>query len=59
MKYPQLVRAFLGVALVSFLLPMAQGALPADQRDWTWVHGAVFVPTNAVNEAQECFFFYC
>ncbi len=23
------------------------------QRDWTWVHGAVFVPTNAVNEAQE------
>lgn len=21
--------------------------------DWTWVHGAVFVPTNCVNEAQE------
>jgi hypothetical protein len=23
------------------------------QRDWRWVQGAVFVPTNAVNEAQE------
>ncbi|HEY4988906.1 MAG TPA: hypothetical protein VII09_03815, partial [Opitutaceae bacterium] len=25
----------------------------AGQRDWRWVQGAVFVPTNAVNEAQE------
>jgi len=26
---------------------------PASEGDWTWVQGAVFVPTNAVNEAQE------
>jgi len=25
----------------------------ASPRDWTWVQGAVFVPTNCVNEAQE------
>jgi hypothetical protein len=30
----------------------AEPASPA-QRDWTWVQGAVFVPTNCVNEAQE------
>ncbi len=24
-----------------------------DPRDWRWVQGAVFVPTNAVNEAQQ------
>jgi hypothetical protein len=28
-------------------------ASPSSQRDWTWVQGAVFVPTNAVNEAQQ------
>lgn len=28
-------------------------ATPAYQADWRWVHGAVFVPTNVVNEAQE------
>jgi hypothetical protein len=28
--------------------------MPAStQRDWTWVQGTVFVPTNCVNEAQE------
>jgi hypothetical protein len=26
--------------------------LPAAKLDWRWVHGAVFVPTNCVNEAQ-------
>jgi hypothetical protein len=32
----------------------AQGAAPAvEHRDWTWVQGAVFVPTNCVNEAQQ------
>jgi hypothetical protein len=30
----------------------APGA-PGGPRDWTWVQGAVFVPTNAVNEAQQ------
>jgi len=25
----------------------------AEPRDWTWVQGAVFVPTNCVNEAQQ------
>src|ERR1039458_6009094 len=31
-----------------------QAAPPAtDPRDWTWVQGAVFVPTNCVNEAQQ------
>ena len=23
------------------------------QKDWRWIHGAVYVPTNAVNEAQQ------
>jgi hypothetical protein len=32
--------------------PLAhQGA--SSERDWTWVQGAVFVPTNCVNEAQQ------
>ncbi|MGA2691543.1 MAG: PA14 domain-containing protein [Opitutaceae bacterium] len=31
----------------------AQSASQAPQRDWTWVQGAVFVPTNSVNEAQQ------
>lgn len=31
--------------------PAAAGAQEA--RDWTWVQGAVFVPTNCVNEAQQ------
>jgi hypothetical protein len=26
---------------------------PGYQADWRWVHGAVFVPTSAVNEAQQ------
>jgi hypothetical protein len=26
---------------------------PAQDLDWRWVHGAVFVPTNCVNEAQQ------
>jgi hypothetical protein len=26
---------------------------PTYQADWRWVHGAVFVPTSAVNEAQQ------
>jgi hypothetical protein len=26
---------------------------PSARRDWTWVQGAVFVPTNCVNEAQQ------
>ncbi|HXQ81159.1 MAG TPA: PA14 domain-containing protein [Opitutaceae bacterium] len=26
---------------------------PVGRRDWTWVQGAVFVPTNCVNEAQQ------
>lgn len=32
----------------------SQAAPPAaGGRDWTWVQGAVFVPTNCVNEAQQ------
>ena len=26
---------------------------PTYQADWRWVHGAVFVPTSAINEAQQ------
>jgi len=26
---------------------------PTHQADWRWIHGAVFVPTSAVNEAQQ------
>ena len=31
----------------------AAEAPPPGARDWTWVQGAVFVPTNCVNEAQQ------
>ena len=33
--------------------PAAAEAPAAGLRDWTWVQGAVFVPTNCVNEAQQ------
>ena len=49
--------------LVGLLLALGQHGLFADdkpqdtaspnQTDWRWVHGAVFVPTSAVNEAQQ------
>ena len=35
------------------LLPAGALAQAAPARDWTWVQGAVFVPTNCVNEAQQ------
>ena len=48
---------------VSTFLLMMLGMRPAQaadapvapnyQADWRWVHGAVFVPTNVVNEAQQ------
>ena len=33
--------------------PAKQAVAPTYQADWRWVHGAVFVPTSAVNEAQQ------
>jgi len=50
------------LALATFLsAAVSLNAQPADdaapplsyQADWRWVHGAVFVPTSAVNEAQQ------
>jgi len=48
------------IALLTSLLLASAGvsatqAEPAGryQADWRWVHGAVFVPTSAVNEAQQ------
>jgi hypothetical protein len=32
--------------------PQASAPMPVE-RDWRWVQGAVFVPTNCVNEAQQ------
>ena len=42
-------------ALLMFpAIARAAPAAPAPfQADWRWVHGAVFVPTSAVNEAQQ------
>src|SRR5271169_5126704 len=37
----------------SGLVAGPSAAQPAGARDWTWVQGAVFVPTNCVNEAQQ------
>jgi len=35
-------------------LPLVTGSsAPNYQADWRWVHGAVFIPTSAVNEAQQ------
>jgi hypothetical protein len=31
----------------------AEPGAPPPDLDWRWVHGAVFVPTNCVNEAQQ------
>jgi hypothetical protein len=55
-----------GILLVSCLLaacagpgsaptagPAAPEAPPTGPRNWNWVQGAVFVPTNCVNEAQQ------
>jgi len=51
------------LVLTSFLAILLQGASakptdgplvnPSYQADWRWVHGAVFVPTSVVNEAQQ------
>jgi hypothetical protein len=53
------MRTPIGRALFLFLFAAA-GIIPArasspaaTPRDWTWVQGAVFVPTNCVNEAQQ------
>jgi len=32
---------------------VAKAIAPTYRADWRWVHGAVFVPTSAVNEAQQ------
>jgi hypothetical protein len=40
------------VGLAVFSISVAQAETPRDY-DWRWVHGAVFVPTNCVNEAQQ------
>jgi PA14 domain len=50
------VRSVLAMALLAAQGRAAAGdAAPAPQaaRDWRWVQGAVFVPTNCVNEAQQ------
>jgi hypothetical protein len=43
----------LGLASVGLAAAAAPAPSPQEPRDWTWVQGAVFVPTNAVNEAQQ------
>jgi hypothetical protein len=42
-----------GVAWMLLAPAWRAGGPPPDPRDWTWVQGAVFVPTNCVNEAQQ------
>src|SRR3569623_3063341 len=41
------------ILLAAALAASAYALAPADPRDWRWVRGAVFVPTSAVNEAQQ------
>ncbi|HEY9154033.1 MAG TPA: hypothetical protein VIM69_02810, partial [Opitutaceae bacterium] len=41
------------VLAVSALASSTYALAPTDVRDWRWVRGAVFVPTSAVNEAQQ------
>ena len=43
----------LGFAFLAAGARAGEAASPKTPRDWTWVRGAVFVPTNAVNEAQQ------
>jgi hypothetical protein len=45
------IAAFLTVALPP--ASRADSSEPPKPLDWRWVHGAVFVPTNCVNEAQQ------
>ncbi len=42
-----------GCAVTDAPAPAVPTAAAQGQRDWTWVQGAVFVPTNCVNEAQQ------
>ncbi len=50
MKFP--AGCFFIASLCFICAGRAAPAVP-EPRDWTWVQGAVFVPTNAVNEAQQ------
>lgn len=47
---PKIIGSLLAAAL---LTASAHGLAPTEARDWRWVRGAVFVPTSAVNEAQQ------
>jgi len=48
------ISKILGPLIATIVLVASASALaPTDTRDWRWVRGAVFVPTNAVNEAQQ------
>jgi hypothetical protein len=49
-KRPKILCTVLAAAA---LTASAQALAPTDARDWRWVRGAVFVPTSAVNEAQQ------
>jgi hypothetical protein len=51
MKFPQVLRQLLILGLAGSTAAAAPS--PKEPRDWRWVQGAVFVPTSAVNEAQQ------
>jgi hypothetical protein len=59
MNEPRLLQLFLlAIAATIVFHPAAQAAqgkaaIDLEKLDWRWVHGAVFVPTNCVNEAQQ------
>src|ERR1035437_10633771 len=59
MKATHMKVLFLAAVLASAISTNAQPALKVTpvtmsyKADWHWVHGAVFVPTSAVNEAQQ------
>ena len=59
MKATHMKVLFLAAVLASAISTNAQPALKVTpvamsyKADWRWVHGAVFVPTSAVNEAQQ------
>lgn len=59
-KYPMKKIIILSSILMALAQPGLFAATDASQMitptyvaDWRWVHGAVFVPTNVVNEAQQ------
>ena len=57
MKYVRTSATAIGLLFIFLAIPIAvladQDETAAPHWDWRWVHGAVYVPTNCVNEGAD------